>query len=154
MTWLLRTLGGNNVIWVIVDRLTKSAHFLPMKVNFSMDRLAFLYVKEIVRMHGVPVSIVFDRDPRFTSRFWHSLHKPLGTKLSLSTAFHPQTDGQSKRVIQVLEDLLRACALDLKGNWDDYLPLMEFSYNNSFQASIDMAPFERLYGRRCRSPVY
>ena len=154
MTWLLRTLGGNNVIWVIVDRLTKSAHFLPMKVNFSMDRLAFLYVKEIVRMHGVPVSIVFDRDPPFTSRFWHSLHKPLGTKLSFSTAFHPQTDGQSKRVIQVLEDLLRACALDLKGNWDDYLPLVEFSYNNSFQASIDMAPFERLYGRRCRSPVY
>ncbi|RVW22913.1 Transposon Ty3-G Gag-Pol polyprotein [Vitis vinifera] len=101
---LPRTLGGNNAIWVIVDRLTKSAHFLPMKVNFSLDRLASLYVKEIVRMHGVPVSIVSDRDPRFTSRFWHSLQKALGTKLSFSTAFHPQTDGQSERVIQVLED--------------------------------------------------
>ena len=150
---LPRTLGGNNAIWVIVDRLTKSAHFLPMKVNFSLDRLASLYVKEIVRMHGVPVSIVSDRDPRFTSRFWHSLQKALGTKLSFSTAFHPQTDGQSERVIQVLEDLLRACILDLQGNWDDHLPLVEFAYNNSFQASIGMAPFEALYGRRCRSPV-
>ncbi|RVW37589.1 Transposon Ty3-I Gag-Pol polyprotein [Vitis vinifera] len=92
---------------------------------------------------------LFDRDPRFTSRFWHSLQKALGTKLSFSTAFHPQTDGQSERVIQVLEDLLRACALDLKGNWDDYLPLVEFAYNNSFQASIGMTPFEALYGRRC-----
>ena len=124
VTRLPRTLGGDNAIWVIVDRLTKSAHFLPMKVNFSMDRLASLYIKEIVRMHGVPVSIVSDRDPRFTSRFWHSLQKALGTKLSFSTAFHPQTDGQSERVIQVLEDLLRACALDLKGNWDDCLPII------------------------------
>ena len=153
VTGLLRTLGGNNAIWVIVDRLTKSAHFLPMKVNFSMDRLASIYIKDFVRMHGVPVSIVSDRDPRFTSRFWHSLQKALGTKLSFSTAFHPQIDGQSERVIQVLEDLLRACALDLKGNWDDYLPLVEFAYNNSFQASIEIAPFEALYGRRCRSPV-
>ncbi|RVW88871.1 Transposon Tf2-8 polyprotein [Vitis vinifera] len=94
---LPRTLGGNNAIWVIVDRLTKSAHFLPMKVNFSLDRLASLYVKEIVRMHGVPVSIVSDRDSSFTSRFWHSLQKALGTKLSFSTAFHPQTDGQSEK---------------------------------------------------------
>ncbi|RVW98889.1 Transposon Ty3-I Gag-Pol polyprotein [Vitis vinifera] len=117
------------------------------------DRLASLYVKEIVRMHGVPVSIVSDRDPRFTSRFWHSLQKALGTKLSFSTAFHPQTDGQSERVIQVLEDLLRACILDLQGNWDDHLPLVEFAYNNSFQASIGMAPFEALYGRKCRSPI-
>ncbi|RVW12758.1 Transposon Ty3-G Gag-Pol polyprotein [Vitis vinifera] len=89
-------------------------------------------------MHGVPLSIVSNKDPHFTSRFWHSLQKALGTKLSFSTAFHPQTDGQSERVIQVLEDLLRACALDLKGNWDDYLPLVEFAYNNSFQASIGM----------------
>ena len=111
VTGLPRTLGDNNVIWVIMDRLTKSTHFLPMKVNFSMDSLAFLYIKEIVRMHGVPISIVSDKDPRFTSRFWHSLQKTLGTKLSFSVAFHPQTDGQSERVIQVLEDLLRACAL-------------------------------------------
>ena len=87
-----------------------------MKVNFSLDRLGSLYVKEIVRMHGVPVSIISNRDSRFTSRFWHSLQKALGTKLSFSIAVHPQTDGQSERVIQVLEDLLRACTLDLKGN--------------------------------------
>ncbi|RVW49285.1 Transposon Ty3-I Gag-Pol polyprotein [Vitis vinifera] len=105
---LPRTLRGNNAIWVIVDWLTKSAHFLPMKVNFSLDRLASLYVKEIVRMHGVPVSIVSDRDPRFTSRFWHSLQKALGTKLSFSTAFHPQTDGQSERVIQVFGRLVKS----------------------------------------------
>ncbi|KAL6318643.1 hypothetical protein AAG906_000721 [Vitis piasezkii] len=104
-------------------------------------------------MHGVPVSIVSDRDPRFTSRFWHNLQKTLCTKLSFSTTFHPQIDGQSERLIQVLEDLLRSCALDLKGNWDDYLPLVEFAYNNSFQASIGMTPFEGLYGRRCRSPI-
>ena len=139
---------------MIIDRLTKSAHFLPMKVNFFMDRLVSLYVREIVRMHGVFVSIVSDKDPHFTSRFWHSLQKALGTKLSFNTAFHPQTDGQSKRVIQVLEYLLRACTLDLKGNWDDYLPLVEFSYNNSFQASIGMTPFEGLYGRKCLSPVF
>ena len=78
----------------------------------------------------------------------------MGTKLSFSTAFHPQTDGQSERVIQVLEDLLRACILDLQGNWDDHLPLVEFAYNNSFQASIGMTPFEALYGRKCRSPIY
>ena len=96
---LLRTLGGNNAIWVIVDQLTKSAHFLPMKVNFSIDRLASLYVKEIVRMHGVPISIVSDKDAHFPSRFWHSLQKVLGTKLSFSTAFHPHIDVQSERVI-------------------------------------------------------
>ena len=108
VTGLPRTLGGDNKIWVIIDRLTKSAHFLPMKVNFSMDRLASLYIKEIMRMHCVPVSIVSNRDPRFTSRFWHSLQKALGTKLCFSTAFYLHTDGQLERVIQVLEDLLRA----------------------------------------------
>ena len=90
-----RTLGGYNAIWVIIDQLTKSAHLLPMKVNFSMDRLASLYVKEIMRMHGVLVSIVSDRDPRFNSRFWHSLQKSMGTKLNFNNAFHPKSDGQS-----------------------------------------------------------
>ena len=90
VTGLPRNIGGNNAIWVIVivDRLTKFAHFLPMKVNFSMDRLVSLYVKEIVIMHGVPISIVSDRDPRFISRFWHSLQKALGTKLSFNIVFY------------------------------------------------------------------
>ena len=96
---LPRTRAGFDAIWVIVDRLTKSAHFLPICTKFSLDRLAELYVNEIVRLHGVPVSIVSDRDPRFTSRFWPKLQNALGTTLHFSTAFHPQTDGQSKRTI-------------------------------------------------------
>ncbi|KAL0378461.1 UNVERIFIED_CONTAM: Transposon Ty3-G Gag-Pol polyprotein [Sesamum radiatum] len=135
------------------DRLTKSAHFLPIRLGDSLDKLAELYVSEIVRLHGVPVSIVSDRDPRFTSHFWKSLQKALGTRLHFSTAFHPQTDGQSERTIQTLEDMMRACTMEFKGNWDDHLPLMEFAYNNSFHSSIGMAPYEALYGRRCRSPV-
>ena len=138
---------------MIVDRFTKSAHFLPVNVKDSLEKLAKLYVDEIVRLHGVPVSIVSDRDPRFTSRFWPSLQSALGTHLHFSTSFHPQTDGQSERTIQTLEDMLRACVMEFKGSWDTHLALMEFAYNNSYQASIDMAPFEALYGRKCKTPV-
>ena len=101
---LPRTLKGNNAVWVIVDRLTKSAHFLPIKWGSSLEHLAEKYMNEIVRLHGVPVSIVSDRDPRFTLRFWESLQRALGTKLHMSIAFHPQTDGQSERTIQTLEE--------------------------------------------------
>jgi hypothetical protein len=151
---LPRTTSGYDAIWVIVDRLTKSAHFLPIKVKYAPEKLAEIYLQEIVRLHGVPKSIVSDRDPRFTSRFWKRLQESLGTRLNFSTAFHPQTDGQSERTIQILEDMLRACVVDFKGGWAQYLPLAEFAYNNSFQASIGMAPYEALYGRRCRSPLY
>ena len=113
-----------------------------------------MYVKEIVRLHDVPKSIVSDRDPKFTSRFWESLHRAMGTQLKFSTTFHPQTDGQSERTIQILEDMLRACVLDFEGSWVKYLPLIEFSYNNSYQATIGMAPYELLYGRKCRSPIH
>ncbi|GAB2274921.1 hypothetical protein Dimus_039101 [Dionaea muscipula] len=148
------TRSGHDAIWVIVDRLTKSAHFLPIKMTFGLERLARLYMREIVRLHGAPVSIVSDRDSRFVSKFWKAFQQAFGTTLSFSTAYHPQTDGQSERTIQTLEDLLRACSLDWKGNWDDQIPLIEFSYNNSFQTSLGMAPYEALYGRRCRSPTY
>ena len=94
-----------------------------------------------------------DRDPRFTSHFWKSFQKAMGTRLTMSTAFHPQTDGQSERTIQVLEDMLRACVLDHKGSWEEHLPLVEFTYNNSYQVSIQMAPYEALYGRSCRSSL-
>ena len=151
---LPRTSKGHNSIWVVVDRLTKSAHFIPVKTTYTLDRLAELYVREIVRLHGVPNSIVSDRDSRFTSKFWRSLQHALGTKLKFSTSFHPQTDGQSERTIQTLEDMLRACALDFQGSWDKYLPLVEFSYNNSYQSTVGMAPYEALYGRKCRSPVH
>ena len=133
--------------------MTKSAHFLPINLEDSLEKLAQLYVDEIVRLHGVPVSIVSDRDPRFTSRFWPSLQAALGTRLHFSTSFHPQTDGQSERIIQTLEDMLRACVMEFKGSWDTHLALMEFAYNNSYQASVEMAPFEALYGRKCRTPM-
>ena len=138
---------------MIVVRLTKSAYFLPINVEDSLEKLAQLYVDEIVRLHGVPVSIVSDIDPRFTSRFWPSLQTTLGTCLHFSTIFHPQTDGQSERTIQTLEDMLRACVMEFKGSWDTHLALMEFAYNNSYQDSIEMAPFEALYGRKCRTPL-
>ena len=106
-----------------------------------------------MRLHGVPISIVSDRDTRFTSHFWGSLQNALGTRLSFSTAHHLQTDGQSERTIQILEDMLRACMMDFSGSWEDHLHLVEFAYNNSYQASIGMAPYAALYGRRCRSPL-
>jgi hypothetical protein len=119
-----------------------------------MQKMAELYIREIVRFHGVPNSIVSDRDPRFTSKFWGRLQDAMGTRLNFSTAYHPQTDGQSERTIRILEDMLRLCVLDFKGNWINFLPLVEFAYNNSFQATIGMAPYEALYGRKCRSPLY
>ena len=150
---LPKTRANHDAIWVIIDRLTKSAHFLPINERFSMDKLVHLYLKEIVVRHGAPVSIVSDRDPRFNSRFWRQFQEHLGTQLKMSTSYHPQTDGQSERTIQTIEDMLRVCALDFKGNWDEHLPLIEFSYNNSYHASIGMPPYEALYGRKCRSPV-
>ncbi|KAA0059807.1 pol protein [Cucumis melo var. makuwa] len=150
---LPRTLRGFTVIWVVVDRLTKSAHFVPGKSTYTASKWAQLYMSEIVKLHGVPVSIVSDRDARFTSKFWKGLQTAMCTRLDFSTAFHPQTDGQTERLNQVLEDMLRACALEFPGSWDSHLHLMEFAYNNSYQATIGMAPFEALYDKCCRSPV-
>ena len=128
-----------------MDRLTKSAHFLAVQIAFTIEEFYRLYIREIVRLHGVLESIVSDRDPRFTTHFWKSFQKAMGTQLTMSTAFHPQTYGQLERTIQVLEDMLRACVLDLKGTWEEHLPLVEFSYNNSYHASIQMTPYEALY---------
>ena len=141
VTSLPRIHRQHDAVWVIVYRLTKSAYFLPVNVEDSLKKLAQLYVDEIVRLHGVPVLIVSDRDLRFTSRFWPSLQMALGTRLHFSTAFHPQTDGQSERTIQTLEDMLRACVMEFKGSWDTHLALIEFAYNNIYQASIEMAPY-------------
>jgi len=112
VTGLPKTVSGHYAIWVIVDRLTKSAHFLLINIRFSLEKLAHLYIKEIIKLHGVPSSIISNKDPHLTSRFWDSLHKALGTKVRLNSAYHPQTDGQSKRTIESLEDLLRACVLE------------------------------------------
>ena len=150
---LPRTVGQFDSVWVIVDLYTKSAHFLPVKTTYIVEQYAEAYIKEIVKLHGALRSIVSDRDPTFTSKFWESLQTAMGTQLRFSTAYHPQTDGQSERTIQILEDMMRACALDFGGSWSKYLPLMEFAYNNSYQATIGVAPYEMLYGRKCRSPI-
>nr|GEX11890.1 hypothetical protein [Tanacetum cinerariifolium] len=125
VTKFLNTATGQDTIWVIVDRLTKSAHFLPMREDDTLEKFTGQYLKEVVSRHGVPVSIIFDHNGKFISHFWKSLHKALGTRLDMSTAYHPQTDSQSEMTIQTLEDMMRACVV----------------------------PFEALYGRKCRSLI-
>ncbi|GKA81025.1 putative reverse transcriptase domain-containing protein, partial [Tanacetum coccineum] len=132
-----------------MERLTKSAIFMPMRETDPMDKLARMYLKEVVTKHGIPISIICDRDPRFASNFWRSLQKALGTSLDMSTAYHPQTDGQSERTIQTLEDMLRACVIDFGNGWVKHLPLVEFSYNNSYHASIKL-PVEDTLSRSVR----
>ncbi|GKC24249.1 reverse transcriptase domain-containing protein [Tanacetum coccineum] len=124
-----------------------------MKKTDSMEKLTKLYLKEVVCRHGVPVLVISDKDSHFMSRFWKSLQKALGMNLDVSAAYHPQMDGQSKRTIQMLEDMLRACVIDFGSSWDRQLPLVEFLYNNSYHASIKAAPYEALYERKSRSPV-
>jgi transposase InsO family protein len=141
-------------IWVIVNRLTKVAHFIPVKTTYKGSQLAELYMARIVSLHGVPKKIVLDRGSKFTSRFWKSFHENMDMKLKFSSAYHPQTDGQTERINQVLEDMLRACALQHGSSWDKSLPYAEFSYNNSYQASLKMSPFKALYGRLDRTPLY
>ena len=153
VTHLPQTPQKHDTVWVIVDRLTKSTHFLAMRMTFTLEEFCRLYIREIVLLHGVLVPIVSDKDPRFMAHFWKSFQMAMGTQSTMSTAFHPQTDGQLERTIQVLEDMLRACVLDLKGSWEEHLPIVEFAYNNSYHVSIQMAPYEALYGRPCRSPI-
>ncbi|WVZ84782.1 hypothetical protein U9M48_031771 [Paspalum notatum var. saurae] len=133
---LPRTQKGYNSIWVVVDRLTKVAHFIPVNTTYSGARLAELYISRIVCLHGVPKRIISDRGSQFTSRFWEQLHDSLDSKLRISTAYHPQTDGQTERTNQILEDMLRACAIQ---------------YGTT---SLKKSPFEALYGRRCRTPLF
>ncbi|GKE14297.1 putative reverse transcriptase domain-containing protein [Tanacetum coccineum] len=130
ITKLPKTSNEHDTIWVIVDRLTKSAHFIPTRETDSMETLTRLYIKEIVSRHGVPISIISDRDSHFTSRFWQSLQSTLGTQLDMSTTYHPETNGKRERIIQTLEDMLRACVIDFGKGWGKHLPLVEFSYNN------------------------
>ena len=153
VTHLPWTQRRHDVVWVIVDRLTKSTHFLAVRMTFTLEEFCQLYIREIVRLHGVSVSIISDRDPRFTAHFWKSFQKAMEIQLTMSTAFHPQTNGQSEKTMQILQDMLCPRVLDLKGSWKEYLPLVEFAYNNSYQASVEMAPYEALYGRPCRSPI-
>jgi transposase InsO family protein len=125
-----------------------------VKITYSGAKLVKLYMSRIVCLHKVPKKIMSDRGSQFTSKFWEKLHKSMDTKLNFSSTYHPQTDGQTDRTNQILEDMLRACALKYKKSWDKSLPYAEFSYNNSYQVSIEMAPFETLYGRQCRTSLF
>nr|GEY97280.1 putative reverse transcriptase domain, ribonuclease H-like domain protein [Tanacetum cinerariifolium] len=138
---------------VVADALSRKERIKPLRETDSMDKLARLYLKQVVTRHEIPVSIICDRDPRFTSNFWKAFQKAMGTRLDMSTSYHPETDGQSKRSIQTLEDMLSAYMIDFGNGWERHLLLVEFSYNNSCHASIKAAPFEALYGRKCPSPV-
>jgi transposase InsO family protein len=120
---------------VIVDRLTKVAHFVAVRTNYRIEQFADLHVDNILRLHGAPISIISDRGTQWVSKFWQSLYKAIGTHLDYSTVYHPQTNGQIERVNQILEDILRACVLKYGSDWEKSLPHAEFSYNNSYQAS-------------------
>ena len=126
---------------------------MPVHTSYTAEDYARLYIRELVTLHRIPLSIISDRGTQFTSQFWKAFQKGLSTQVLLSSTFHPQTDGQDERTIQSLQDMLRSYALDFKGIWDDHLSLIEFVYNNSFHASIGMLRCEALYGRKCRSPI-
>eukprot|EP00253_Pinus_taeda_P011774 PITA_11774 len=143
----------HNAILVIVDKLTKSAHFIPVRDTYDVTDVVRVFVNEVIRLHGLPTKIISDRDSRFTSRFWTSFQSALGTQLNLSTAYHPEIDGQTERVNQVLEDMLRMYVMDNQTQWERYLPLVEFAYNNRYHSSIGMPPYQALYGRPCRTPL-
>src|SRR4051812_23873652 len=142
---------GNGAIFVVIDRFSKVAHFLPVKEKITASQLENLYISRIVSLHGIPLEITSDRGSLFTSRYWKSFMEAFGTRLSLSTAYHPQSQGQFERVNQVLEDMLRACVLSFGMKWEESLPFAEFSYKNSYQASLKMGPFEVLYRRKCQT---
>jgi hypothetical protein len=148
------TCAGYDSIWVVVDRLTKVTHLIPVKTTYNSAVLAELYMSCIVCLHGIPKKIVSERGTQFTSHLWQQLQETLGTHLKFSSAYHPQTDDQTERTNHILEDMLRACALQDKLGWDKRLPYAEFSYNNSYQASLKMSPFQTLYGRNCRTPLH
>jgi hypothetical protein len=150
---LPHTLCGYNLIWAIVDRLTKFTHFIPVSTTYRVRQYAELYMSQIIRYHGILKTIISDRGSIFVAHFWEQLHEHLGTHLIRSLAYHPQTDGQTERVNQIIENMLRACVMMDGPKLDNHLPLVEFSYNNSYQESIKISPFKALYGRPCRTPL-
>ena len=136
---LPRSRRQHDTIWVMVDRMTKLTHLLIIKTTHSEEYYEKFYIQEVVRLHGVPISIISNRGAQFTAQFWKSFQKGLGSKVNLITAFHPHTDGQAERTIHTLEDILRASVIDFKGTLDDHLPLIEFSHNNSYHSSIEIS---------------
>jgi hypothetical protein len=153
ITKLPRTMKQRDSIMVVVNKLTKNAHFIPVKLTHKAINIAYIYMREIARIHGVPKEIVSDRDPKFTSNFWKGLFKGFGTNINFSTNYHPKSYGQTKSVNQVIEYMLRMYVMDKPSKWEDYIHLVEFAYNNGYHTSLKMIPFEALYGRKCNTPV-
>ena len=138
---------------VLVDKLTKEAHFILVKTTNKEANIADIFIKEVVKLHGVPKTIVSDKDPKFTSNFWKGLFKAFGTNLNLSTVYHPKSNGQTERTNRIIEDMLRMYVMDQPSKWEDYIHLVEFAYNNGYQALLNMSLFEALYGIKCNTPV-
>jgi hypothetical protein len=138
---------------VVVDKLTKAMHFIPIKTTHKVENIAEIYMKEVARLHGVPKAIVLDKDPNFTSNFWKGLFKGFETNLNLSTMYHPESYGKIESTNRIIEDILRMYVMDQPSKWEDYVHLVEFAYNNGYHASFKMSPFEVLYGRKCNIPV-
>jgi len=153
ITGLPRSKRQNDYVMVVVDKLSKAAHFIPVKSTYKVVSIADIFMKEVFRLHAIPKIIISDRDVKFTGNFWKSLFKGLDTKLNFSTTYHPQTDGQTEKVNQVLEDMMRMYVMDQPSKWEEYLHLVEFSYNNNYKASAKMSHFEILYGRKCSTPI-
>lgn len=151
---LPQTQRGHDAIWVIVDRLMNYAHIFPMKMTDSIRKLSKVYIEENMRLNGVSLSILSDQDQQFTYKFWLGLQLGLGIHFHVSTAYHPQIDKYYVRTIQTLEDMLRACVMDWEGSQKEHLLLIEFVYNNSYQVNIQMALYQALYSRPCRSALY
>ena len=152
ITGLPKKKKSNDSIMVVVDKLSKSAHFIPVQSTYRAAQIANIFMKNIFKLHGLPKVIISDRDVKFNSAFWRTLFEGLGTQLNFSTAYHPQTDRQNERVNQAVEDLLRSYVMQQPTRWEEYLHLVEFAYNNGYHASLKMSPFEVLYGRKCRTP--
>jgi hypothetical protein len=153
ITKLPRTNKQHDSIMVMVNKLTKDAQFILVKLAHKEANIVHIYMREIARLHGIPKTIVSDRDPKFKSNFWKGLFNGFGTNLKFSTAYHPKSNGQTERVNQVIEHMLRMYVMDKPSKWEDYLDLVEFDYNNGYQASLKISPFEALYGRKCNTSV-
>ena len=151
---LQRSSEGYDSIWVIVDQMTKSTYFLLVKTTNPVKKLAKLYLKKIVHLHGVLVSIVLDQDAKFTSTFCKELQDGFGTRLKFSTTSHPQTNGHSERTIQTLEGMLRVCVLDFPGSWVEKVVLIEFAYNNIYHQSLEISLSKALYEKKCQSLIH
>jgi hypothetical protein len=153
ITGLPRMSKKNDSIMVVVDKITKASHFIPLKTMHKVEDVVDIFLKEVAHLHGIPKMIVSDRHPKFTSNFWKELFKGFRTNLNFSTSYHPESDGQIERVNRVIEDMLRMYVMDKPSRWEDYLHLVEFTYNNGYHASLKMSPFEALYGGKWNTPV-